>query len=87
MKTKKEIAGKTISTWIEKNICVHQYQTGEYRFSVRTYRFGKRPPEYVELSNGLCITTAANKKEFVDVVYGFLRGQQMLKLLLNITNP
>ncbi len=85
MKTTKEIAEKTISTWIEKNICVHQYQTGEYRFSVRTYRFGKRPPEYVTLYEGMCIGMAANKKEFVDVIYEFLKNpEQRIKRLLTL---
>jgi hypothetical protein len=67
--TKKHIRENTKTSKVcdYKNIFVHEYKD----LSVRTYRFGNRPPDHVERRDGFGLRTAANKEEFVDVCYDY----------------
>ena len=70
--TKKEIKENLTKGKIDKNIFSYQYDyLNKDRYSVRCYRFGNRPPEYVTSGSGMSIghSPAKNINDFVDIVY------------------
>ncbi len=54
-----------------KNIFLHEYKD----LLVNTYRFGQRPPDNVRRKDGLCLSLAKNKKEFVNVCYDYYNNK------------
>ncbi len=74
--SKKEILENTKTSKVcdYKNIFIHEYKD----LSVRTYRFGKRPPDHVQRRDGYCFSLAKNKQEFVDVCYDYYNNKLVL---------
>ena len=72
---KTEIEKNIKSTRITTNIWAHEYTTSKHSFYVRTYRFGRRPPEHVQTSELKCYAFARNKKEFIQIIFDIINSK------------